>query len=62
MSDMRSFIKVEHSRFTLIFRKGMLPFRLDLAPALGTRANPVKTHQSILSSKYSMSSQIEGMT
>ena len=39
-----------------------LPFRLDLAPALGTRANPVKTHQSILSSKYSMSSQIEGMT
>lgn len=27
MSDMRSFIKVEHSRFTLILRKGMLPFR-----------------------------------
>lgn len=26
MSDMRSFIKVEHSRFTLILRKGMLPF------------------------------------
>ena len=23
---MRSFIKVEHSRFTLILRKGMLPF------------------------------------
>lgn len=26
MSDMRTFIKVEHSRFTLILRKGMLPF------------------------------------
>ena len=26
MSDMRSFIKVEHSRFTLILRKGILPF------------------------------------
>ena len=26
MSDMRSFIKVEHSRFTLILRKGGLPF------------------------------------
>lgn len=24
MSDMRTFIKVEHSRFTLILRKGML--------------------------------------
>lgn len=29
MSDMRSFIKVEHSRFTLILRKGMLPVPLD---------------------------------
>ena len=26
MSDMRSFIKVSHERFTLILRKGMLPF------------------------------------
>ena len=26
ISGMRSFIKVEHSRFTLILRKGMLPF------------------------------------
>lgn len=26
MSDIRSFIKIEHSRFTLILRKGMLPF------------------------------------
>ena len=28
MSDMRTFIKVEHSRFTLILRKGMLPLGL----------------------------------
>ena len=28
MSDMRSFIKVEHSRFTFIFRKGLLPLHL----------------------------------
>lgn len=46
MSDMRTFIKVEHSRFTLILRKGMLPFHW-----MGLR-NPTSTRTKVMSRRY----------